>query len=82
MPPLDRAVRSAEVDDVAVRIREHLHLDVAGIVEVPLDIDRRVREVRLAFAARRRERAFDLVRGTNHLQSLAAAPADAFTASG
>ena len=44
---LDRAVALAEVDDVAVRVGEHLHLDVARVLEVALDVDGRVGEVRL-----------------------------------
>ena len=38
---LDRAVALAEVDDVAVPVGEHLHLDVARILEVALDVDGR-----------------------------------------
>src|SRR5581483_5699757 len=57
VPPLDRAVALAEMDDVAVRVREHLHLDVPRILEVALDVDRGVGEVRLPLARRRLERA-------------------------
>jgi len=39
-----------------VGVREHLHLDVARILEVALDVDRRVGEVRLPFALRGLER--------------------------
>ena len=60
--PLDRAVALPEVDHVAVGVREHLHLDVARILEVALDVDRRVGEVRLALATGRLERALDLLR--------------------
>ncbi len=34
MPPLDRALALAEVDDVPVRVREHLDLDVTRAVDV------------------------------------------------
>jgi hypothetical protein len=30
MPPLQRAVALEQVDDVAVGVAEHLHLDVVG----------------------------------------------------
>ena len=73
MPPLDRAVALAEVDDVAVRVGEHLHLDVARILEVALDVDGGVGEVLLALALRRLERALDLVRLADDLHPLAAA---------
>ena len=43
MPPLDRAVALAEVDDVPVVVGEHLHLDVARVVEVALDVHGRRR---------------------------------------
>ena len=42
VPALDRAVALAEVDDVAVRVGEDLHLDVTRILEVALDVDRRI----------------------------------------
>ena len=45
---LDRAVALAEVDHVAVRVREYLHLDVPRILEVALDVDAAVGEVLLA----------------------------------
>ena len=73
MATLDRAVALAEVDDVAVRIGEHLHLDVPRVLEVALDVDRRVGEVRLALPAGRLERALDLVGRANDLEALAAA---------
>ena len=61
MAPLDRAVALAEVDDVPVRVREDLHLDMARVVEVALDVHGTVGEVRLTLAAGRLERALDLV---------------------
>ena len=72
VPPLDRAIALSEVDDVAVRIGEYLHLDVPRILEVPLDVDGRVGEVRLALAPRALERTLDLVRGAGHAHPLAA----------
>ena len=70
---LDRAVALAEMDDVAVRVGEHLHLDVPRVLEVPLDVDGRVGEVRLAFAPGGLERALGLVGVAHDLQALAAA---------
>ena len=60
--PLDRAVPLAEMDDVAVRVREHLHLDVPRVLEELLHVHGRVGEVGLALAARRRERALGVIR--------------------
>ena len=48
--PLQRAVALAEVDRVAVRVGQHLDLDVARVLEVALDVDARVGEELLAFA--------------------------------
>src|SRR5438094_503155 len=73
MTALDRAVTLAEMDDVAVPVGEHLHLDVPRILEVALDVDGRVGEVRLALAPRRLERALGLVRAAHDLQPCAAA---------
>jgi hypothetical protein len=73
MPPLDRAVALAEVDDVAVRVGEDLDLHVARVLEVALDVHRRIREVRLPLAARRLERACRLGRLAHDLHPLAAA---------
>ena len=72
VPPLDRAVALAEVNHIAVRICEHLHLDVTRILEIALDVDRRVREVRLSFPPRGLVRALRLARVADDLQSLAA----------
>ena len=73
MAALDRAVALAEVDDVAVRVGEHLHLDVPRILEVALDVDAAVREVLLALALRRLERPLGLARLGDELHALAAA---------
>ncbi len=68
---LDRAVALAEVDDVAMRVGKHLHLDVPRILEVALDVDRRVREVRLALAPGGFEGALRFLGGTDDLEALA-----------
>ena len=46
------ALALAEVDDVAVRVREHLDLDVARLLEVALEEDRVVPECALRGAPR------------------------------
>src|SRR5215210_2854038 len=73
MAPLDRAVTLAEMDDVAVGIGKYLHLDMPRILEVALDVHRRIREVRLALASRRLEGTLGIVSVAHHLQPLAAA---------
>ena len=80
---LDRAVALAEMDDVAVRVGEHLHLDVARIVEVALDVHRGVGEVRLALAPRAsRTRARPRPRDASDPKPFPPPPADALTAIG
>ena len=56
MSALHRAVPLAEEDDVAVRVREDLRLDVVGAVDVALEEHLRPAEVRLRLARRARER--------------------------
>ena len=54
--PLHGAVALAELDQVAVRVAEHLDLDVSRIGEVPLDVHRAVAEEPVAVGAHRVER--------------------------
>ena len=82
MPPLDRAVALAEVNDVAVGVGEDLDLDVPRILEVALDVDGRVGEVRLALAPGALEGTLDLVGGASDAHPLPPPPADAFTTIG
>ena len=70
---LQGAVALPEVDDRAVPIGEHLDLDVPRIVDVALDVDRTVGEVRLSLALGRRERALRLVRPAHDLHPAPAA---------
>src|SRR5919106_4130775 len=70
---LDRAVPFSKVDDVAVVVREDLNLDVPRIVEVALEVHRRIREIRLSLAARGLVRPVDLVAGARDLETLAPA---------
>ena len=72
---LDRAVALAEVDHVAVAVGEHLHLDVARVVQIALEVDRGVGEELLAFATGALEGALELLRGERHAEALAAAAA-------
>ena len=71
--PLDGAVALAEMDDVAVAVREDLHLDVARVVEVALDVDGGVREVRLALPLRGLEGTVDVVGRAGDAEPLPAA---------
>ena len=82
MAALDRALALAEVDDVAVRIGEHLHLDVPGILEIALDVDGRVGEVRLPLALGGLERARDAVGALDELEPLPPPPEAALSAIG
>ena len=70
---LDRAVALAEVDHVPVRVREHLHLDVSRVLEVPLDVDGRVGEIRLPLPLRGLERLRRLLGRADDLHPLAPA---------
>src|SRR3954454_23015230 len=69
MAALDRAVALAEMDDIAVSIREHLHLHVPRVLEVALHVDRSVREVGLTLALGGLERARRLSRAAHDLQA-------------
>ena len=60
------------MDDGAVRIGQHLDLDVPRVLEVALDIDRRIGEVGLALSAGGLEGTLDLVRRANDLEALPA----------
>src|ERR1019366_9943237 len=60
---LDRAITLAQVHDVAVGVGEHLHLDVARLGQVALEIDRRVAEEPLALAGGALERLGQLTGG-------------------
>ena len=72
---LDRAVALAEVDDVAVRVGEHLDLDVARVGQVALEVDGRVGEELLALARGALEGVLELVLAERDAEALAAAAA-------
>ena len=61
------------MDDVAVRVGEHLHLDVPRIDDQLLDVDVRVREVGLPLPPGALERLLGLRRVVHFLHALAAA---------
>ena len=61
--------------DVAVRVGEHLDLDVARVLEVALQVDGRVGEELLALAAGALERLLELVLGHRDAKALAASAA-------
>ena len=72
---LDRAVALEQVDHVAVGVGEHLHLDVARVGQVALDVDGRVGEELLALARGALEGLLELVLGLGDAEALAAAAA-------
>ena len=72
---LDRAVALAEVDHVAVRVGEHLDLDVARVLEVALEVDAVVGEELLALAGGALERLLEVVGRLGDAKALAAAAA-------
>ena len=74
MAALDGAVALAEVDDVAVRVGEDLHLDVAAGGDRPLEDEVAVAEGALGLAAGRLGRALE---GVVLLDEAHAAPAAA-----
>ena len=73
VPALQRALALAEVDDGAVRVGEHLHLDVPRALDEPLQQQRVVAERGGRHAAGRRERLGQLRRRAHDLHPLAAA---------
>src|SRR5437867_3788477 len=73
VPALDGALALVEVDDVAVRVAEHLHLDVAWANDRLLDVDAVVAEGGPGLGARGAERALELVGRLDEAHALAAA---------
>ena len=72
MAALGGAVALAAERDAALGVRDDLRLDVTGTVDVALDEDRPVPEVRLRFAGRAFERVVELVGGAGDAERLAA----------
>ena len=70
---LDRAVALAQVDHVAVAVGEHLHLHVARVRQVALQVHRGVGEELLAFARGALEGVLQLLLGERHPEPLATA---------
>src|SRR3954451_9574272 len=73
--PLDGAVALAEVDDVAVLVGQYLHLDVARVGQVALDVDGGVVEELLALAGGTLERLLELCLLEGDTEPLAATAA-------
>ena len=73
VPALDRAVALAQRDDVAVRVGEKLHLDVAGPLEIALAVERPVPERALRLALGSGEGLVELGRRTDDPHPSAAA---------
>ena len=71
---LRRAVPVAEVDDVAVLIAEQLHLDVPGVLDVPLHVHAPVPERGLGLARCRREPRREFARTVDADHPASAAP--------
>ena len=76
MAALQRAVALVEMDDVAVAVGEHLHLDVARRGDVFLDQHARIAERRLRLARRAFERGIELGMLVDAAHALAAAARD------
>ena len=73
MPALERAVAGSDDDDVAVRVREDLRLDVPRAVEVALHEAFAAAEGGDGLADGGVEGFLDLVQGADHLHAAAAA---------
>jgi hypothetical protein len=71
--PLDRAVPLVEVDQVAVRVAEDLHLDVLGVLDVSLEEHRGVPERRPGLAPRGAETLQQLGPAARHPHATPAA---------
>ena len=77
MPPLDRAFPLEEVDQVAVRVADDLHLDVPRLEEVLLHIDVRHAERRHGLVLRGLDEPEELVGLRDDAHAATAAPAEA-----
>ena len=82
MPALDRALALVEVNDVALRVAQHLDLDVARLENGLLDVDPIVTERRFRLRTCRAESAREIARPLDEPHSLAAAAARSFQEDG
>ncbi len=73
MAALQRAVALAEMDGVALAVSQHLHLDMAGMGEIFLEIDGVVAERGARLVARGDERGLELVLEQRELHAAPAA---------
>ena len=74
VPPLDRAVALVEVDQMAVRVAQQLHLDVLGAADELLEEDVGAAEGGLGLAAGLVERRVELLGRLDDPHAAAAAP--------
>ena len=73
MAALQRAIAFAEMDRAAAAVAEHLDFDVARLLQVFLEIDRRIAERRFGFVGSGRERQHQVVGGLRDLHAASAA---------
>ena len=73
MAALQRAIALAQVHHMAVAVGQHLHLDMARLLEIFLHIDGVVGEGGLGFGARGGERELQIRRFVRHFHAAAAA---------
>ncbi len=73
MPALERAIALIQVDDVAVGVREHLHLEVPGVAHQLLDEHLVLAEGRARLATGRLDLLGQLVDVVDHAHAAAAA---------
>src|SRR3954452_17147219 len=62
VPPLNRALALGEGEDPPARVREPLDLDMAGPLEVPVEVDAVVAEAGFVLASRGGERVVQVLR--------------------
>ena len=73
VPPLNGALALAEVNQVAVFVAEYLHLDVAGRIQITLQVDRGVAEGGLGLPAGGGQRALQVAELLHDAHPLATA---------
>ena len=70
MAPLNGTLALAEIDRVAVLIRQHLHLDVPRVDDGLLEVNFAVSESPLRLALRGFQRGLQLLRGVHQAHAL------------
>ena len=82
MPALDGTLALAQINRVAVLVRQHLHFDVARIDDRFLDVDFAVAKRPLGFALRRFQSGFQLLWRMHQAHAFPPPPAAAFSMTG